>query len=449
MSRFLYALLMWLVALLLPIKLLWRARLQPAYLAHWRERYGYYTQRVTAPVLWLHCVSVGETRAAQPLVNALLADYPQHQVLITHGTPTGRATSTQLFNQAITQGRVLQAYLPVDLPCAVHRFLNYFSPQWGGLMETEIWFALIAGAKRKHIPMALVSARLSEKSAKGYAKLAPLTQQGLQQLAWIAAQTEADAERFKTLGAVRVSVCGNLKFDVTPPPESQIHGHALRHWLGTTRTVMMAASTREGEETLILDALKQGAMGLETASTHESAKSETTPSNALLTLMVPRHPQRFEEVEALLKNRGIRYVRRSSLHLQETSATFTPLAPEIQVVLGDSMGEMYTYYAASDFALMGGSLQPLGGQNLIEAACMGVPTLLGPHMFNFAHASLAAVAAGAAIQVSDIQSLATWIQRIAQQPETRDQMSAAAKAFSLAHRGTTQRLLEQIKAHLV
>lgn len=441
MSRFLYALLMWLVALLLPLKLLWRARLQPAYLAHWRERYGVYTQAVTGPVLWLHCVSVGETRAAQPLVHALMTHYPQHQLLITHGTPTGRATSTQLFSQAITQGRLLQAYLPVDVPCVVNRFLSYFQPQWGGLMETELWFALIAAAMRHQIPLALINARLSENSAAGYAKLGALTRQGLQQLCWIAAQTDADAQRFSALGASKVSVCGNLKFEVTPPSESVAEGQALRAWLGQTRTVIMAASTREGEEALLLDALWP-------TQAQQTAQKDDAQLPPLLLLLVPRHPQRFDEVAALLTSRGIHYARRSGIQLQPPLTHLTPLAPNIQVVLGDSMGEMYTYYAASDVAVMGGSLVALGGQNLIEAACMGVPTILGPHMFNFAQASAAAVTAGAAIRLNHTHQLAEAIYTLAQQPDTRAQMSAAAKTFSQAHRGTSARLLKLIQPSL-
>ena len=416
MPRFVYTLLMTLVALLLPLKLLWRGLKQPEYRQYVGERYGFYKQSPSAPLIWVHCVSVGETRATQPLIQALLKEYPQHQILMTHGTPTGRETGQQIFREAIASGRVLQAYLPVDTPGAAKRFLNHFHPAIGLLMETELWFHLIAQATQRQIPVALLSARLSERSARGYARLGKLTRDGLQQLALVAAQTEADAQRLQALGASHVMVCGNLKFDVTPPADSAVQGMALRELLGKERTVFMAASTREGEEPLILDAIQ---------------------ASHVLLLLVPRHPQRFAEVEALLKARGLRYVLRTDLT--------HPLNKNVQVVLGNSMGEMYTYYAASDFAVMGGSLQPLGGQNLIEAAAMGVPTILGPHMFNFAQVTREAVAANAAVQMADVSDLATQVDTLARNVEKRKAMSRAAKEFTFQHRGTTRRLIVAIK----
>lgn len=416
MPKFVYTLLINMVALLLPIKLLWRGLKQPEYRQHVGERYGFYRQVVKAPVIWVHCVSVGETRATQPLINALLAQYPQHQLLITHGTPTGRDTSSQLFKADIASGRVLQAYLPVDTASAAKRFLKHFKPALGLLMETELWFNLIDQATRQQIPIALLSARLSAKSAAGYAKLGSLTRQGLQQLALIAAQTAADAERLQALGARQPIICGNLKFDVTPPADSADKGAALRQLIGQHRTVCMAASTREGEESLILDAVQ---------------------GTEVLTLLVPRHPQRFAEVESLLKSRGLHYVLRTQLT--------SPITDDVHVVLGNSMGEMYTYYAASDFAVMGGSLQPLGGQNLIEAAAMGVPTILGPHMFNFAQVTQAAVMADAAVQLSDVSELHGMIATLAADKGKVATMSQAAKGFTAQHRGTTERLMMAIK----
>ena len=415
MPTFVYSLLMYAVALLLPLKLLWRGLKQPEYRQHMGERYGFYTQPVHAPVIWVHCVSVGETRATQPLILALLAHYPSHQILITHGTPTGRDTSSQLFKQEIASGRVLQAYLPVDTPGAAKRFLTHFNPVLGLLMETELWFHLINQATRLQIPTALLSARLSAKSAAGYAKLGSLTRTGLQQLALAAAQTAADAERLQALGAQHPIICGNLKFDVTPPADSAAKGAELRQLLGKGRTVFMAASTREGEESLILDAVQ---------------------GTDVLTLLVPRHPQRFAEVESLLKARGLRYVLRTEL--------VQTLNKDVQVVLGNSMGEMYTYYAASDFAVMGGSLQPLGGQNLIEAAAMGVPTILGPHMFNFAQVTQAAVIADAAVQLGDVAELHGMIATLAADRSKVQTMAQAAKGFTLQHRGTTERLMAAI-----
>lgn len=415
MPKIVYTLLMHMVALLLPIKLLWRGLKQPEYRQHVRERYGYYTQTVNAPLIWVHCVSVGETRATQPLILALLEKYPQYQILITHGTPTGRDTSSQLFQQQIASGRVLQAYLPVDTPGASKRFLAHFKPVLGLLMETELWFHVIGQATRQHIPVALLSARLSAKSAAGYARLGSLTRQGLQQLALVAAQTAADAERLQALGARQPIICGNLKFDVTPPADSANKGAALRQLIGQDRTVLMAASTREGEESLILDAVQ---------------------GTDVLTLLVPRHPQRFAEVESLLKSRGLHYVLRTELT--------QPLNDDVHLVLGNSMGEMYTYYAASDFAVMGGSLQPLGGQNLIEATAMGVPTILGPHMFNFTQVAQAAVLADAAVQLKDVSELHDMIAALVADKAKVARMSQAAKGFTAQHRGTTERLMGAI-----
>jgi 3-deoxy-D-manno-octulosonic-acid transferase len=420
MPKIVYTLLTYMVALLLPIKLFWRGLKQPEYRQHVGERYGFYTQKINSPLIWVHCVSVGETRATQPLIQALLKQYPHHQLLMTHGTPTGRETGYQLLGKEIDCGRVLQAYLPVDTPCAAKRFLKHFQPALGLLMETELWFNLIAQSKKQQIPMALMSARLSEKSARGYAKLGSLTRNGLQQLSLVAAQTAADAERLQALGAKQPMICGNLKFDVNPPADSAEKGHQLRKLLGENRTVFMAASTREGEESLILDAVKD--------------------SNVLL-LLVPRHPQRFAEVEGLLKVRGLRYVLRTEI----TQA----IANDVQVVLGNSMGEMYTYYAASDFAVMGGSLQPLGGQNLIEAATMGVPTILGPNMFNFAQVTKEAVAANAAVQMADVSELKNTIADLAADKAKVSVMSEAAKVFTVQHRGTTQRLMAAIEPLLV
>lgn len=419
MPKLLYRALMTLIAALLPLKLWWRGRLQPAYTRHWRERYGCYAGPPQPVTAWVHAVSVGETRAAQPLIVAWLQAHPSATLLLTHGTPTGRETGAQLFAAELAAGRLLQAYLPVDTAGAVRRFLSHFQPAIGVLMETELWFELLAQAQARGVKLALVSARLSARSARGYAKLGRLTQQGLQALDLVAAQTVDDAARLAALGARQPQVCGNLKFDVTPPADSVACGHALRELLGPSRTVLMAASTREGEEGLLLDALP--------------ALHAPTP---LLLLLVPRHPQRFAEVEALLQARGLRYALRSSLQ--------APLAAEVQVVLGNSMGEMYAYYAASDLAIIGGSLQALGGQNLIEAAAMGVATVFGPHMFNFAEVSQAAVAAGAARALPDLAALPEGVNALLNDPAQRQAMSRAASQFAASHRGTTQRLLQAL-----
>ncbi len=420
LTRWLYTLLLTILLPLVPIRLLWRGLRQPEYRQHWGERFGFYSSPLSpAPTIWLHCVSVGETRAALPLIVLLCSHYPKHRILITHGTPTGRATSEQLLGNAVHS-----CYLPYDLPFAVERFLRHFQPQLGLLMETELWFNLIAQCKARQIPLLLVNARLSEKSARGYAKLGRLASQGLRQLAGIAAQTNADAERLRRLGAQEVSVMGNLKFDVAPPANATEQGMQLRHLFGNTRPVFLVASTREGEEALILDALVEA----------------NIPD--LLTVIVPRHPQRFDAVAALLQKRGIRHVRRSQLLPSSPSE-----APELHVavILGDSMGDLFSYYVACDLALIGGSLLTFGGQNLIEACALGKPILLGPHTYNFAEASEQAVAAGAALRVDNTEQLTLALQRLMADKVQRDAMGEAGLSFAAANRGAATRTLQLIE----
>jgi len=387
MPHFLYTLLLYIALPFVPLKLLWRGMKQPEYLQHWGERFGFYPIKPLKPVIWIHCVSVGETRAAAPLVKILLSQYPQYQILLTHTTPTGRASSEQLFGNDVTR-----VYLPYDVPFAVRNFVKHFTPKIALIMETELWFNLIDACHRQQIPQLLLNARLSAKSAQGYTKLGRLVQDGLSKLTLIAAQSNEDETRFKLLGATHTMVAGNLKFDATAPAESEALGLQLRALLGgTNRNVLIAASTREGEELMILDAVQ----GLD-----------------VLTVIVPRHPQRFDEVEALLKERNISYVRRTQIH--------TPVSANIQVVLGDSMGELYTYYAAGDVAFVGGSLLKFGGQNLIEAASMGKPILIGKYTYNFAEATKGAVQSGAASQVRDVENLREKIQFLMDNPSKRE-----------------------------
>ena len=418
MNRFVYSVLLYLILPFVPLKLLWRGIKQPEYRQHWGERFGFYAAKVTKPIIWLHCVSVGETRAAEPLIKALQLQYPTHQILLTHGTPTGRETSETLFGN-----NVQRVYLPYDLPFAVNGFFKHFKPSIGLLMETELWFNLIAACKQNNIPLLLVNARLSESSANAYAKLGKLIREGLQNLSAIATQTADDAGRLQALGntlsAKNISVVGNLKFDVKPPADAVDKGLQLRRLLGENRPVFLAASTREGEEVLILDAVKDV---------------------DLLTIIVPRHPQRFDAVEVIIQNAGLSYVRRSQLN--------EPLSKKVQVVLGDSMGELFTYYAACDFTFIGGSLLPLGGQNLIEAAAMGKPILIGEHTFNFADASNNAVTAGAAIRVKNSAELHDKLEYLLQNPSKQAEMRLAALQFNEASTGATIRLMQLITQYL-
>ncbi|MDO8348157.1 MAG: lipid IV(A) 3-deoxy-D-manno-octulosonic acid transferase [Rugosibacter sp.] len=447
MARFLYTLL---TCAMLPwalLHLLWRARRQPEYLRHWRERFGFFpavallpARRVLAGTLWLHAVSVGETRAAEPLVAALRQRYPDHRILLTHMTPTGRATSEALFGD-----RVERIYLPYDLPWAVHSFLRRYQPELGLILETELWPNLLAACREASVPVLLVNARLSARSAARYARFTALTREALHNLSAIGAQTLADAARLGALGATAVTVTGNMKFDIEPPPAQLELAQTFRARCGP-RPTWLAASTREGEEALILEAWKKLGSDEATAlqggraknallavADGETAKSVADPRPLLI--IVPRHPQRFDAVARLAQERGFRVQRRSEN--QDIAAT-------TEVLIGDSMGEMFAWYGAADLAFIGGSLKDFGSQNLIEAAAVGTPVLIGPSTFNFADAVREALACGAARPVQDADDLVGQVLALLADPAARARMSAAGREFSAHHRGATARTLALI-----
>ena len=415
--RFLYSL-AWRLALpLVLLRLWWRGRKEPGYRSHIAERLGFYNGPSYAKrrqsVLWVHAVSVGETRAAEPLVDALLRHYPEHVILLTHMTPTGRATGKALF--ASYAARVVQCYLPYDIGSMVVRFLKHFSPQVCILMETEVWPNMVAQCVRLGVPVALVNARLSERSLAKGQRMAALMGEAARSLSCVAAQTAADAARLATLGARNTHVTGSIKFDVEPPAHAAEDGAALRSHFGT-RPVLLCASTREGEEAMILDALREIDIG-----------------DALLAI-VPRHPQRFNDVARLVASHGLSMVRRSAME-------DCTVPPGVKVLLGDSMGEMFTYYAACDLAYIGGSLLPLGGQNLIEASALGKPVLLGPHTFNFSLVSEDAIEAGAALRVEDARGMLRAAVHLLNDPVRREEMGESAQAFAAQHRGAAERTM--------
>ena len=414
-SRLTYTALLWLLLPYVFFHLWWRARKQPEYLEHIGERFGRYLVKSDNPVIWLHTVSVGETRAAATLVRGLREQYPQHQILLTHTTPTGRAASEQLYGDD-----VLRVYLPYDYPFAVQRFLNHFKPQIGVLLETEVWFNLIHQCRASRIPLLLLNARLSEKSAAKYARFPHLVHEGLHGLRLIAAQTDADAERLASLCGRAVSTMGNLKFDIEPPPAMLKLGAHLRDLFGT-RPVFLAASTREGEEVLLLNAL-------------QNIQDKNT-----LTVIVPRHPQRFDEVAALIQKEGLRMQRRSSNE---------PIEAATQIVLGDSMGELFAYYAACDIAFIGGSLLPLGGQNLIEACALGKPVLIGSHTFNFAQATELAVACGAALQLNTAESVIDAVNHLNNDNTQARTMGQAGVQFVNENQGATLHAIRLVDSAL-
>ena len=419
MNRFFYTLLLYFSLPFVPLKLFWRGLKQPDYRKNWAERFGFYPTFLdnSKPIICLHCVSVGETRAAAPLIKKLLEKYPNYTILLTHTTPTGRETSTQLFGDAVKR-----VYLPYDLPFAVRRFLHHFKPAVMLLMETELWFNLMAECKKNNTPCLLINARLSKKSAKGYAKLGQLTQEGFHNLSAVAAQTAADAERLTRLGAHNLSIFGNLKFDVALPNNISQTGSALRHLLGEHNFIFVAASTRDGEEALILDALMQ----------------LNIPS--LVTIIVPRHPQRFDEVASILQARGLTYEKRSTLTKAIQAST--------KFVLGDSMGELLSYYAACDVAFVGGSLLPFGGQNLIEPCALGKPVLIGPHTFNFELATELAITAGAVLRVETAEAFASTLKNLLENEAQRRKMAHSGLNFVAEHAGATDKTVQLLSSYL-
>ncbi|MFT3735688.1 MAG: lipid IV(A) 3-deoxy-D-manno-octulosonic acid transferase [Rhodocyclaceae bacterium] len=416
MMRALYTLL-WLLGMPLVVgRLVWRARKQPGYLHHLSERFGKVAPSAQ-PTIWLHAVSVGETRAAEPLVKALLAAFPQHEVLLTCMTPTGRETGQALFGKL---ARVRQSWLPYDLPWLQRRFLQGVRPVCGIVMETEVWPNLLLSARALGVPLLLANARLSARSARGYGQLGKLAHDAFGSFNTIAAQSAADAERIRTLGGREVVVSGNIKYDMAIPDTA---APLAQHFGALTqgRPILLAASTREGEEALIVEAFK------------------TQVRDNTLLVLVPRHPQRFDDVAGIVTRAGLSLARRSS---------DAPVSADTQVWLGDSMGEMAAYFAFADVTLMGGSWLPFGSQNLIESCAAGTPVLIGPSSFNFAEAAELAIAAGAARRCVDVAEAMGVAQQWLADAPTREAMGAAGRAFCAQHGGATARLVQMTKGLL-
>lgn len=422
--RKLYSLLMWAAQPFLRRKLLRRGQAEAGYLEFVEERFGVYTQapETQSGLVWVHAVSLGETRTAGILLDALRMQWPELRILLTHGTATGRAEGVGL----LREGDV-QVWQPWDSEAAVARFFTHFRPRLGLLLETEVWPNAVACAKARGVPLALVNARLSDKSLQQALRMAPLSRPAYAALAAVYAQSESDAERLRSLGAPVQGVFGNLKFDAAPDAAQQELGRRWRQALG--RPVLMLASSREGEED---DFLKQIlALALSTraqAATEKIADEEPAPAAAdFQVLIVPRHPQRFDEVQALVEKHGLSVSRRSGWNGSPPATA--------DVWLGDSLGEMALYYTMSDVALLGGSFAPLGGQNLIEAAACGCPVIMGPHTFNFAEVAELAEAAGAARRVQDMEEAARSARAMLSRPSAQQAAAAAGLQFSAQHRG--------------
>jgi 3-deoxy-D-manno-octulosonic-acid transferase len=395
-------------------RLWWRGRVEPAYRLHIGERLGAADDAATPGRLWLHAVSLGETRAAVPLVAALRELRPGLRLLLTHGTATGREAGRALLHEGDAQ-----AWLPYDTPGAVRRFLQHHRPLAGVVMETEVWPNLLHAAQAAGVPMVLANARLSAKSAAQGQRFAALLHPAVRRFSAVLAQTAADATRLREAGARAVVVVGNLKFDMTPAPALLAQGRAWR--VAAAHPVVLAAATREGEEAPLL------------------AAWALLPQPRPQLLLVPRHPQRFDEVASLVLAAGFTLSRRSAW------GDGPPAAGEVW--LGDSLGEMPAYYAAAQVALLGGSFAPLGGQNLIEAAACGCPLVMGPHTFNFAEAAELALAAGAALRVDSIEAAVALAPALVGDGRS-ERMSPLATAFAAQHRGAARRMAESVLALL-
>jgi 3-deoxy-D-manno-octulosonic-acid transferase len=417
--RLLYSL-GWLLATPLVLAyLLWRARRQPAYRAHWGERFGWFAPRTDdAPLIWIHAVSVGETRAAQPLVRALALAHPEARILLTCMTPTGRETARELYAGALG-ARFVQAYLPYDGFGGPRRFLRAWRPAFGVLMETELWPNLMAAAEDADVPVALVSARLSERSLARGLRQRALVEPAARRLSVVLAQSSADAGRIARLGRTVDAVTGNLKFDNAPAPGLLALGRGWRERIG--RPVVVAASTRDGEEALLHDAWRRLGAG--------------APGRPLLAI-VPRHPQRFDEVARALAADCTVLARRAALDDATTDWS------AVDVLLGDSMGEMDAWYGLAHCAVIGGSLMPFGSQNLIEACAAGCPVIVGPSTFNFAEAAEQAIAAGAALRVADAHVAIATALRLLADDRSAAAMGEAGARFAETHRGATRRTLD-------
>ena len=417
--------------LLLPlafIRLAWRARHAFSYLHHIPERLGFgYSKPITKGTIWIHAVSVGETRAAQPLIEAYLAR--GEAILLTHMTLNGRRTGKQLFSKQIESGQIRQVYLPYDICWAVEHFLKTFRPKLGLFMETEAWPTVVFRCKEIGLPLFLVNARLSERSARRVNRFGKAGRSLFQAFAGILAQTEFDAERYRSLGVQNVQIVGNLKFDVPLNPSLVEQGKVWQQNLQASHRLMVcAASTRDGEEPVILKAWKDLLL----------SNAFATPP---LLCLVPRHPERFSEVASQINAANLKFRRRS-----EWSDIPSECAG-LDVVLGDSMGEMPMYYSASNLVLMGGSLLPFGGQNLIEACAAGCPVLLGEHTYNFQQAALDALNSGAATRIkgelllTEPIALVDSLKELLLNTAELRKMGEAAKAYSVKHQGATNRIL--------
>lgn len=415
--RHLYSALLYLLTPVIVLRLVYRGFRARDYWRRWPQRLGFLPARPTQPSIWLHAVSVGEFQAALPLLRALQRTYPDVPLVVTTTTPTGLQRALATFGST----SVICAHIPYDLPDAVARFLSRAQPRVAIIMETELWPNLYRGCAQRNIPVLVVNARLSEKSARGYRGIGGLVRRTLNDVTCIAAQTDEDAERFKALGAnpSHVRVLGNVKYDMDVPDDLSVHAAALRAQWGKSRPVWIAGSTHAGEEAIVLDAFD---------------RTRAVLPDTLL-ILVPRHPERFAEVAELCVRRGLRVCRRSDANADRHAC---------QVYVGDTMGDLLLLYAASDAAFVGGSLVAVGGHNMLEPAAVAVPVAMGPHTFNFRDVAGRMLAAGAAHEVRTADDLARVMVQWLQATEARLLVGQHGQQVVAANRGAVQRVLALI-----
>lgn len=415
--RYLYSALFYLAIPWVLLRLLWRSRKMPDYRQRIAERFGFCPHHLK-DTIWIHAVSVGETLAAIPLIKALKNTYPQHPILVTNMTVTGAARVKSAFGDS-----VLHAYIPYDLPDAVNRFLSRIQPKIAVILETEIWPNLFAACKQHAIPLIITNARLSEKSLQGYRRISSLTREMLSAVSFLASQGKADAERFVELGLPRekMTVTGNLKYDLEIPESIHEKSKALRQQLGNDRPIWIAASTHSTEDEIMLAA-------------HRRIR-EKFP-RALL-ILVPRHPDRFDQVEVLIKQQGFQMVRRSRGDV---------CTPDTEVYLGDTMGEMLLLYATSDIAFVAGSFVQVGGHNILEPAALSKPVLSGPILFNFTEISQKLLSANGLIIVNNPDELADKVQQLFSDENYRKKIGDNARRVVDENRGALQKQIQCIQA---
>lgn len=410
--RVLYSALFYLILPFILLRLYWRGHKAPLYRQRWLERLGFYRCELgSGNLVWFHAVSVGESEALFPLIKHIQHNRPDLSLLVTTTTPTGSERV-----KAVLGETVLHVYLPYDMPDTVARFMQHFKPKMAVIMETEIWPNLFAACKQRTIPLYLVNARLSGKSARGYQKLGRLSQEAVRNITTIAAQSKQDAERYMRIGALsdQVHVTGNIKFDISIEPSLLKSGKDLKTGLLQGRKVWIAASTHKGEDEIFLKVYQQ----------------LKTRFPALLLMLVPRHPERFNDVKKLSEQAGLQTVMRTQA--QQISA-------DTDVYIADTMGELKMLYASADIAFVAGSLIPVGGHNVLEAAALGLPVIFGPNMFNFREIAQGLLNEKAAKQCRDAEELENMMHELLTKPDLAKAMGARAKSFVLNNKGALEK----------